>query len=289
MAGHVRHRRLRVPRRARSRRAGRAPSRMRDVLAHRGPDEAGLLRRRPAPSLAHRRLSIVDLSGRPAAAVERGRQRVGRRSTARSTTTPSSGRELEAHGHRYRTQVRHRDDRARLRAVGRRLRAPLPRHVRVRASGTRRSAGCCSSAIASASSRSTGRCAGDTLLFASEIKAILASGLVDAAANEAVLPEVLSTRYIVGRRRRCSAASTSCCRDTCSCSRTARSRCGSTGTCRRAPAQARPATPRRRRRRAVPRAARGVGPPAADERRAARHVPVRRHRQQRDRGADGAR
>jgi asparagine synthase (glutamine-hydrolysing) len=35
----------------------------------------------------------------------------------------------------------------------------------------------------------------DALLFGSEIKAILASGLVEANANEAVLPEVLSTRY----------------------------------------------------------------------------------------------
>ena len=38
----------------------------------------------------------------------------------------------------------------------------------------------------------------DTLLFGSEIKAILASGLVEPQANEAVLPEVLSTRYTSG-------------------------------------------------------------------------------------------
>src|SRR5207248_4622137 len=38
----------------------------------------------------------------------------------------------------------------------------------------------------------------DGLLFASEIKAILASGLVEARPNEARLPEVLSTRYISG-------------------------------------------------------------------------------------------
>ena len=40
--------------------------------------------------------------------------------------------------------------------------------------------------------------AGDTLLFASEIKALLASGLVAPEANEAALPEVLSTRYVAG-------------------------------------------------------------------------------------------
>ena len=40
--------------------------------------------------------------------------------------------------------------------------------------------------------------AGDRLLFASEIKAILESGLIEARANEAVLPEVLATRGTAG-------------------------------------------------------------------------------------------
>src|SRR5262249_41556234 len=40
--------------------------------------------------------------------------------------------------------------------------------------------------------------AGDTLVFASEIKAILASGLIEPEANQNVLPEVLSTRYTSG-------------------------------------------------------------------------------------------
>ena len=35
-----------------------------------------------------------------------------------------------------------------------------------------------------------------TLLFGSEIKAILASGLIEARPNERLLPEMLSTRYI---------------------------------------------------------------------------------------------
>jgi len=38
----------------------------------------------------------------------------------------------------------------------------------------------------------------DALLFGSEIKVLLASGLVEARANESVLPEVLSTRYTSG-------------------------------------------------------------------------------------------
>src|SRR5947199_6101709 len=40
--------------------------------------------------------------------------------------------------------------------------------------------------------------AGDRLLFGSEIKALLESGLVRAEANEEALPELLSTRYLSG-------------------------------------------------------------------------------------------
>src|SRR5262249_13923802 len=40
--------------------------------------------------------------------------------------------------------------------------------------------------------------AGNTLLFGSEIKALLASGLITARTNQEVLPEVLSTRYTSG-------------------------------------------------------------------------------------------
>src|SRR5262245_37220264 len=39
---------------------------------------------------------------------------------------------------------------------------------------------------------------GNSVLFGSEIKAILASGLIDAEVNRRVLPELLSTRYVSG-------------------------------------------------------------------------------------------
>src|SRR5262249_33232195 len=45
--------------------------------------------------------------------------------------------------------------------------------------------------------------AGRQLIFGSEIKAILASGLVEAAANEAALPATLSRRYTSGRHPVC--------------------------------------------------------------------------------------
>ena len=68
-------------------------------------------RRRPGSSpdgrvgLGHRRLSIIDLvDGRQSADGQRGRHRCGSSSTARSTTTPRSARELEAlGGHRWKT------------------------------------------------------------------------------------------------------------------------------------------------------------------------------------------
>ena len=150
---------------------------------------------RPPPS-QHRR------SGRrPSAAVERRRQRSGSRFNGEIYNHADVRPRARSRRPPLPHAVRHRDDRPRLRAVGRRLRPPLPRHVRVRASGTRRSAGCCSSAIAWASSRSTGARARATRCCSRpRSRRILASGLVEPRPNHAVLPELLSTRYVVRRR-----------------------------------------------------------------------------------------
>ena len=95
--------------------------------------------------------------------------------------------------------LRHRDDRPCLRAVGRRLRRAASAACSRSRSGTRRGGGCCSRATASASSRSTGRVAGDRLLFGSEIKAILASGLVARARRTSARSRSCSsTRYLSG-------------------------------------------------------------------------------------------
>ena len=126
---------LRARRRARHRRSGRAAS---------------------ASGCVHRRLSIVDLSpaghqpmcdadGRPA----------GSPSTARSTTTSSCARELEALGDALPRHQRHRGDPRRVPALGPRLPGALQRHVRLRAVGRERAASCSARATASASSRST--------------------------------------------------------------------------------------------------------------------------------------
>ena len=175
-----------------------APSRatrMRDVITHRGPDEEGLYCG-GAAALAHRRLSIVDLStGQQPLSNEDGtiwvvfNGEIYNHADVRPT--------LQAHGHRYRTKsdtetIVHAyeqwgDDCVhRFRGMfafalwdARKRRLLLTRDRL----GVKPLYWCR---------------AGDVLLFGSEIKAILASGLVEARPNYAVLPEVLSTRYTSG-------------------------------------------------------------------------------------------
>ncbi len=168
---------------------------MRDIVTHRGPDDAGLFVDGHA-ALAHRRLSIVDLAA--------GHQPLANEDE--STWIVFNGEiynhaevrpELEAAGHRYRTRsdtetIVHAceqwgdDGVHRLRGMfafalwdARRRRLLLARDrlgVKPLYWAT----------------------AGDRLLFGSEIKAILESGLVPAVANDAALPELLGTRYLSG-------------------------------------------------------------------------------------------
>ena len=168
---------------------------MRQVLAHRGPDEAGLHVDDYAV-LAHRRLSIVDLSsGQQPLSNEDGHVWVTYNGEIYNHTDLRS--ELEVRGHRYRTRsdtetVVHAYETwgdacvARFRGMfafaiwdSRERRLLLVRdRLGVKPLYWSR--------------------VGDLLIFGSEIKSILASGLVPSVANEAVLPEVLSTRYTSG-------------------------------------------------------------------------------------------
>jgi len=169
--------------------------RMRDIITHRGPDDAGL-HCDDAAALAHRRLSIVDLStGQQPLSNEDGGIWVTFNGEIYNHASVRA--ELEAHGHRYRTKS---DTETIVHAYEQwgdacveRFRgmfafalwdAPRKRLLLVRDrlgikplywTKTR-----------------------DALLFASEIKSILASDLVQAEPNYAVLPEVLSTRYTSG-------------------------------------------------------------------------------------------
>jgi asparagine synthase (glutamine-hydrolysing) len=170
-------------------------SRMRDIIAHRGPDEAGLHCDAHA-AFAHRRLSIVDLStGQQPLSNEDGSVWIVFNGEIYNHTEIRTT--LEAYGHTYRTMS---DTESIVHAYEQwgedcvhRLRgmfafaiwdAPKRRLLLVRDrlgikplywSRTH-----------------------DALLFGSEIKSILSSGLVQAEANQDVLPEVLSTRYTSG-------------------------------------------------------------------------------------------
>ena len=169
--------------------------RMRDVMTHRGPDEEGLHCDRYA-ALAHRRLSIVDLgTGQQPLSNEDGSLWIV--FNGEIYNHADLRKDLEAHGHAYRTKS---DTETILHAYEQwgedcvhRFRgmfafaiwdAPKRRLLLVRDRlGIK--------PLYWARSR-------NALLFASEIKAILASGLIAPETNEAVLPEVLSTRYTAG-------------------------------------------------------------------------------------------
>ncbi len=169
--------------------------RMRDVITHRGPDDAGEYVD-GAAGLAHRRLSIVDLAlGHQPLSNEDG-----------SVWVVFNGEiynhagirpELEAAGHRYRT----RSDTETVVHAYEQWGDACVEHFR----------GMFAFAIWDASRRRLllardrlgikplyWTIAGGRLLFASEIKAILKSGLVSPEANEGAIPELLSTRYLSG-------------------------------------------------------------------------------------------
>ena len=165
---------------------------MRDVLTHRGPDDAGTYVDQHA-GLAHRRLSIVDLAS--------GHQPL---SNEDATVWIAFNGEI----------YNHRDIRADLETRGHRYRTKSDTETIVHAyeewgdECVQRFRGMFAFAIWDAPRRrlllARDRLgikplywcrAGDRLLFASEIKAIVESGLVRAEANEAVLAEVMTTRY----------------------------------------------------------------------------------------------
>ncbi|MEZ5286655.1 MAG: asparagine synthase (glutamine-hydrolyzing) [Vicinamibacterales bacterium] len=180
--------------------------RMRDVLTHRGPDDAGLYMDGVA-ALGHRRLSIVDVAG--------GRQPLSNETD--TVWTVFNGEiynhaelraELQRAGHTYVT----RSDTETLvhayeewgDACVERLRGMFAFAIwdtaRQRLLLARDRLGIKPLYWARAGSR---------LVFGSEIKAILESGFVEARANEAALPELLAMRSLAGTRH-CSPASAGC-------------------------------------------------------------------------------
>jgi asparagine synthase (glutamine-hydrolysing) len=168
---------------------------MRDVVAHRGPDDAGLYSDDFA-ALGHRRLSIVDLAA--------GHQPLANEDDTiwivfngeiynHADVRP----ELESAGHRYRTRsdtetIVHAYEQwgdasvERLRGMFAFAIWDTPRRRLLLA---RDRLGVKPLYWTEVNGR---------LLFGSEIKSILESGLIVARPNEAALPELLSTRYLSG-------------------------------------------------------------------------------------------
>jgi asparagine synthase (glutamine-hydrolysing) len=169
--------------------------RMRDVLFHRGPDGEGLWVEGPV-GLGMRRLAIVDVAGghQPMANEDETVWIVYNGEIYNHTDLRPA---LEARGHRYRTRsdtetILHLYEEEGERCVER-LRGMFAFAVWDRARGqlllARDRLGIKPLYYAYTDG---------ALLFASEIKAILAAGAVRPALNEAILPEFLATRFVAG-------------------------------------------------------------------------------------------
>ncbi len=168
---------------------------MRDVIAHRGPDDAGGYYDERA-ALGHRRLSIVDLAaGHQPLANEDGSVWIVFNGEIYNHADVRP--ELERAGHVYRT----RSDTETIVHAYEQWGDSCVEHLR----------GMFAFAIWDAPRRrlllARDRLgvkplywaqAGDRLVFGSEIKSILESGLIRAEADESRLPELLSTRYLSG-------------------------------------------------------------------------------------------
>ena len=169
--------------------------RMRDVLRHRGPDGEGLFLDGPV-GLGMRRLAIVDpAGGHQPMTNEDGAVRIVFNGEIYNHADLRPG--LEACGHRYRTRsdtetIVHLYEEEGERCVER-LRGMFAFAVWDRSRGRlllgRDRLGIKPLYYA---------CTDDELLFASEIKAILAAGPIRPTLNEAVLPEFLATRFVSG-------------------------------------------------------------------------------------------
>src|SRR2546427_819032 len=169
--------------------------RMRDVLRHRGPDGAGLWIEGPI-GLGHRRLAIVDVAGghQPMANEDQTAWIVF---NGEIYNHASLRPELEARAHRSRTgsdteTIIHLYEEEGERCVER-LKGMFAFAIWDRTRGR----------LLLARDRLGIKplyyaCTDRELLFASEIKAILAAGSVRAEFNEAVLPEFLATRFVAG-------------------------------------------------------------------------------------------
>src|SRR2546427_2313255 len=168
---------------------------MRDILRHRGPDGAGLWVEGPV-GLGHRRLAIVDVAGghQPMTNEDQTVWIVFNGEIYNHTALRPA---LEARGHRYGTRsdtetILHLYEEEGERCVER-LQGMFAFAIWDRTRGR----------LLLARDRLGIKplyyaCTDKELLFASEIKAILAAGPIQPEFNESVLPEFLATRFVAG-------------------------------------------------------------------------------------------
>ncbi|MGI9185750.1 MAG: asparagine synthase (glutamine-hydrolyzing) [Solirubrobacteraceae bacterium] len=170
-------------------------TRMRDVLRHRGPDGYGLWMERSV-GLGHRRLAIVDLPG-GAQPMANEDESVWLTFNGEIYNHAALREELQSRGHRYRSRsdtetILHLYEEDGERCVERlqgMFAFALWDRRRRRLLLARDRLG-----IKPLYYAQTER----ELIFASEIKAILASGAVRPACNTEMLPELLASRYLAG-------------------------------------------------------------------------------------------
>ena len=183
------------------------------AIVHRGPDDAGYLERETV-SLGHRRLSIIDREGghQPMANEDETVWLVynGEIYNYRELRV-----ELEGAGHIFRTQLRQRGHRPRLRGVGPGLRGALQRHVGVRRrrlspAEARRQARPEPRPLRHQAALLRPLPESGRLLFASEIKALLQDPELPPSRTSRWSSSTCSTASTITARGRSSAACTTC-------------------------------------------------------------------------------
>ena len=169
--------------------------RMRDVLRHRGPDGQGLWTEGPV-GLAHRRLSIVDIAG-GAQPMTTGDENAWIVFNGEIYNHPELKRELEARRHQYRTRSDTETILHIYKDAGEACVTQL-RGMFAFALWDRRRQQLLLGRDRLGIKPLYYALTDHHLLFASEIKAILASGYIHPVLNEKVVPEYLASAFVSG-------------------------------------------------------------------------------------------
>ena len=165
---------------------------MTDSMTHRGPNDRGTYLA-DGIALGVRRLSIVDVEGGHQPVLQRGRAGLGG-SERRALQPPGHPRAPERQGPPVRDALRHGGDPAPLRGRGEHASRSICAGCSASPSGTRASGERWSRATGSGIKPMYYAEAGDVLVFASELKSLLASGLVGTELDYEAIDAYLDAR-----------------------------------------------------------------------------------------------